>query len=187
MKFKRTNLFAIATLIGTVILALLLPDDILSASPSLRSFADAVANCVPSINHYARWSKFPDVTKTLLALAWAAIPMIFFVSVFDFLTAPVKSENFTKYKGKKLLFVIFALYIFIPVLIYFSAVHMGKTAPGPEDSSFSGVISRAMGTSRLALGFMSAVLANGYGILLASIVAWTKLLPQLIKRKRTTR
>jgi hypothetical protein len=153
----------------------------LSTSDSLRDFADSIAVRIPSIDKLAKWSAFPEVTKLIFSIMWTAIPIVFFIFLYDMLTTPLRPAVIPAYRNRRFLLT-FGVYIFLPALVWFAWIHLGETSPKETSSAISDIVNRAISNSRFWLGVVSACFPIFVGFVLTMIVVWTRLLPALFHK-----
>ena len=66
--------------VPSVILALFVPDDILSSSDWAATFSNWIAALVPMVDRASSLSPIPEVTKFYFAVMWAFVPFWVFVT-----------------------------------------------------------------------------------------------------------
>jgi hypothetical protein len=66
-----------------MLLAILLPSDIVTAIPLLGDFTELMSGLIPSIEKIASVSAFPEVTRTYFSVMWATQPLLTAFTIFQ--------------------------------------------------------------------------------------------------------
>lgn len=168
---KFLNRVTILALGAYFILAIFLPDDILSRFSILRSISETMSSLIPSIENLTRQSRFPEVTQFVFSIVWITIPIwILIFSRVAIITSEVVRKN-------KKLFTVFFMLIF-PILLFGFYYVVGDSGIGThEGNSSTDRIERAMITSRFYLGIWSGILALGFSIMTTMFFQWIRTIP----------
>lgn len=149
----RTGMVLYASFVGlSTISSLTLPNEAGEYPKLLLQFADAVSVWVPSVDSFAGVSAFPYLTKVLLAVQWAVVPvLVLLISLQPELVRPNERTLRTSSRLKviALLAAVVALFVVYPAIIQVS----------PEDLQGGMLHERALRSasrSRLWLGLIGS-------------------------------
>lgn len=70
----RADIILFVSLVFGIVLAMSLPSDVLTRTPSLRVFTDWMA-VIPSIGYLQQMSSFPEVTRLFFSVMWVLVPI----------------------------------------------------------------------------------------------------------------
>ncbi len=174
------------TIVANVLFAVITPDDILAGSRFLSNLTGTVATYIPSVDNLTHLSKFPEVTRFVLSVAWLLAIVVFVIYTYAVLKVSVPEKTIGRLRRTRIIMTLIA-YIFIPALIGAAIYLIGTDLPR-EDGGLPGeLLVRAAGESRIILGFLAAMLSMMVGVTCMFIVYWTSLLPKLFGRDKHTR
>ena len=170
---KAINTMALLVFSGGVLLALVIPNTVLSSWTAFRSFTNFMISAVPSIDHVASISRFPDATRLFLAIMWATVP----IQVMVFVLKPGGSFSVSHIKNKLLPITLLYLSL-VPAIVLFAVFIFGSDF----DSAGRGFYTRTMNiisNSRIALGIVSSILILSVSFFISSMILWIRNWPEI--------
>jgi len=183
VKYRLMNVTTIVLIVGTVLLALMLPEHVLDRSNTLRVLCNLVIGWIPAIDNLSRISSFPQVTRLIFSFTWAATPIVAVIFLYDFLKTPLDPLTLVKYKSNQRALT-FAVYVMLPILIYTAAVIVAGRPIQETGGTISDRFTRVMSSSRLWLGFGAAGTAVLIGFASSMFVFWTVRVRSLLRTLR---
>jgi len=174
---KFINQATIAVFSLLLLLAVFLPEDILSHSPMLQSISDVMSGLVPSIENLTRRSRFPEVTQLILSVTWLIIPILALAYYkIDMVRIDIVS------KKRKLFLLVFLL--LFPALIFSFGYILGNAVLEEANTIGDRVIQKII-SSRLLISILASLITITLSFLLALFVQWIRIIPFIYFNRKT--
>jgi hypothetical protein len=175
---RAASLVAACVIVIGLVSSLATPATSLDRVATLRTFAEFMGSLVPSIDHLAGLSAFPQVTRLSLSILWASTPLQVIVLVWT------PGSIFSVEHIRKKLLPITLLYLsFVPAVIAFALFLLGADVDLAGRGVYTRTI-RVMSNSRIALGLLGPGIVLAVSVCVASMVLWIKHWPTLYFGKR---
>jgi hypothetical protein len=160
-------------IVPSIILALFVPDDILSKSEWASTFSSWMAALIPMMHRASNFSPIPEVTKFYFAIMWAMVPFWLFLTFLVPEQRMSRFETMEKYKW----FLVFFMLIFVPAAFYYWIVF--------PHIRFSDLprLAKLMLSSRSGLALLGVIGPCGMSILTFGLIIWVKRVPRLYFNK----
>jgi hypothetical protein len=161
--------------IPSVLLAFLVPGDVLSAHPAANEFSQIMSSWIPMIERASGLSPLPQVVRFYFAVMWALMPL--WIGVLFAVPEERMSPIGRMRQGK------YFLALFVPTFVP-AVVHFWIIFPLPPLLSDAPRLASAMLSSRSGLALLGIIGPGGIAIAIFGTVMWVRRIPALYFKSR---
>lgn len=154
-------------------LALLLPDNPLTRSRLASSFAEVMSSVIPSIDHVAAMSGFPEATRFFFSVMWLLLPLqvVLLTATKGLVDVPKMLENLAKVTTSRLMANLAFLFLFVGILVV-ALFLMGGDQSDASGGMTHEIAYRLMSNSRFWMGLLGSAYLLVVAFALSAVVKW---------------
>lgn len=175
LPIARSNIWIyLLSIVPAVFIALLVPDNVLSQSPTLEQLTALISQFVPAIDRLAAVSGFPEVTRLVLSIEWTLLPLQTFLFVINKSYAVRVNEW-----RRRRFFITSCLLLFASVLFWSVFFLYYLDISDLQGGMFNEWLLRSLSESRLGLGSISSVFLSGTALIVGLLCVWARFIPHI--------
>lgn len=175
---RYTQALVLAPIAIIPVVSLLTPEAAFSRQSVLGLIADGIALGIPSINHLAKVSRFPELTKGIWGLAWLFVPLQVFVAV----RSPVFLHYTDAEVRRRIWISPVAAVILLSAIVYVTVRFWPITNTDLDGYRLHRQALGWSSESRLGLGVLAGFVCTGVAIFVAAFLKWLRVYIRVLGR-----